>query len=255
MPLTNIQQVIDELDNIINHCESNGSRQAFFAALYRSMTESVNAGIKAGMFQDAVRMEILDVIFANRYIDAWHCNLEKKPCSLSWKTAFDACNLNNLTVIQHLLLGINTHINLDLAIAAAETAPGESIFSLQTDFEKINNIISALTDEIQYRLEKVWWPMKFLRSIVNGKEKAVINFSITAARKASWANAVALASANGQASVNYVNGIDNTVNNLAKGIISPGFVANLVLTPVRWLEYKDVRKIIAVLKEPLTGIH
>jgi hypothetical protein len=147
-----------------------------------------------------------------------------------------------LTVIQHLVLGINTHINLDLSITAAETAPGRSIFDLQADFEKINQIIATLTNELQLRLEKIWWPMRFLRNIVNGREKAFINFSISTARKTSWANAVALASSNGAARANYIIGIDNTVERVAKGIINPGFIANTILSPVRWLEYKDVKR-------------
>ena len=41
MSLNNIEQVIDELDHIIQYCENQQSRQAYFAALYRAMTESV----------------------------------------------------------------------------------------------------------------------------------------------------------------------------------------------------------------------
>ncbi|MES2647857.1 MAG: DUF5995 family protein [Bacteroidota bacterium] len=251
MSLSNIQQVIEELDRIILYCENKQSRQAYFAALYRAMTESVKNGIEKGVFNDSNRMEKLDIIFATRYLDAWNCNNQSQPCSTSWITAFASTTNNNLTVIQHLVLGINTHINLDLAIAAAETAPGLTIFDLQQDFEKINQIIAALTNEVQLRLEKIWWPMRLLRNIVNSREKAVINFSISTARKTSWANAVALASANELNRINYITGIDNTVNKVAHRIISPGYLANTILMPVRWLEYKDVRKVISVLKQPL----
>jgi hypothetical protein len=41
-------------------------------------------------------------------------------------------------------MGINTHINLDLAIAAALTSPGTAIYSLEKDFNKINDVISSL---------------------------------------------------------------------------------------------------------------
>ena len=66
-----------------------------------------------------------------------------------WKCAFDGCGNKSLTVIQHLLLGINTHINLDLAIAAATVAPGNNIQALAGDFNQINNEIASLVDDIQ----------------------------------------------------------------------------------------------------------
>ncbi len=78
-------------------------------------------------------MEKLDVIFAKRYLDAFAAYGLKQTCSGSWQWAFDGCTNTNLTVIQQLLLGINTHINLDLAIAAAHTCPGNGINALEKD--------------------------------------------------------------------------------------------------------------------------
>ena len=112
----------------------------YFAVLYHRMTKAILEGIENGSFQDGARMQRLDTIFANRYLKAWHAYTANQPCSRSWKKAFDACRGDKLTVIQHLLLGINTHINLDLGIAAAETSPGEAIHDLEQDFLKINQL-------------------------------------------------------------------------------------------------------------------
>jgi hypothetical protein len=243
-----IQHVIDELNIIIDHCIANNSRQGYFAALYKCMTEAVLRGIEQNAFEDAARMEMLDVKFANRYIDAWHCYQQKQSCSGSWQHAFDICESNGLIVLQHIILGINTHINLDLAIAAAETAPGENIFQLQKDFEKINSIIADLTDDVQSKLEKIWWPMKLLRKITNGRDEAVINFSITSARKASWANAVALASVQGPASANYITGIDNTVLGIGKCVVKPEWYKQWLIRFVSWFEEKDTRRVIGYIR-------
>jgi hypothetical protein len=249
--MTTINGVIGELEQIISYCKKNRSRQAYFAALYKAMTCSVQQAIDGGYFSDSARMEKLDVLFAGRYIEAWHCNQKNQPCSASWKTAFDACEHSNLVVLQHLILGINTHINLDLAIAAATTSPGEAILDLESDFIKINTLIASLTDVVQARLEEIWWPMRFLKRVVNGQEKAVINFSITSARKTSWANAVALATITGDAATNYISGMDNVVNTIAQKIIDPGILTKLALTPVRWFEYRDINKITDLLNQPI----
>ena len=246
--ISDINGVLLELDKIIAQCERDGSREAYFAVLYRQMTEAVRKGITDGFFEDSIRMEKLDVIFAKRYINAWHCHRNGSPCSLSWRTAFDACKKNDLTVIQHLVLGVNTHINLDLSIAAAETAPGQDIFKMQADYDRINDIIAATANNLQIRLEKIWWPMKLLARIGNDRQKAVINFSILKARQTAWASAAAMALAEGPAEENYVTGLDNTVTAIGNGIIDPGIWAASLLKIVRWSEERDVRKIIGLLK-------
>ena len=140
-----IEEVLDALDHIIRTCEQEGSRQAYFALLYKIMTEAVRDAILAGQFEDGPRMEKLDVLFANRYLQAWSQYWQGQAPTKSWQLAFDTCKNNAPIVLQHLILGINAHINLDLGIAAALTAPGDEIIGLQNDFEKINDIIATLT--------------------------------------------------------------------------------------------------------------
>ena len=246
--ITDINGVLLELDKIIVQCEKEGSRQGYFAVLYRQMTDAIRNGISGNLFEDASRMEKLDVIFAKRYIDAWHCYRNESPCSLSWQAAFDACKRDNLTVVQHLLLGINTHINLDLSIAAAETAPGQDIFKMRADYDRINDIIANVANNLQVRLGKIWWPMKLVTRISNNRHKAVINFSILKARQTAWASAAAMALTEGPAEKNYVGGLDNAVVAVANGIIYPGMWAGFLLKIIHWAEERDVVKIINLLQ-------
>jgi hypothetical protein len=244
--MQNIQEVIQALDTIIDKSIAANSRQAYFAILYRQMTLAVQQGMHAGKFEDAARMEKLDVIFAGRYIDAWHAFSNKQSVTQSWHFTLASAN-QLLTVIQHLLLGINTHINLDLGIAAAATSPGESILSLQHDFDKINELIANLANDMQVKLANIWWPMKWLSQLSNGSEKAVLNFSIQKARQAAWANAVALAMLPPENQQPYIAKLDLAVQALGRKIESPGVIAQCVLAPVRWLEYKDVKKVAQLL--------
>ena len=118
-------------------------------------------------------------------------------------------------------LALNTHINLDLAIASAVTAPGNNIYALQTDFNRINQLIAALTDDVQECLCKVWFPMRMITKITNGRQMAVLNFSIDKARDASWANAVILAAFNQDQQQAYIQQMDVSVKALGSKIFSP----------------------------------
>jgi hypothetical protein len=242
-----IQDVLIQLDAMVADSTKRQSRQAYFAILYRQMTAAVQAGIAKGAFQDGPRMEKLDVIFASRYVDAWQAFQQGKPTTQSWNLAFDTAR-QKLTVIQHLLLGINTHINLDLGIAAAQTAPGDAIFGLQHDFEKINDVIADLSISMQEKLASIWWPMRYISKIAKGKDQAVLNFSIDKARDTAWANAVALAQADATTAKTYIQKIDATVVTLGRKIISPGMLASFALKPVSMMEPADVASVINRLK-------
>ena len=112
MPAKTIDQVIQQLDNIIDWSIKSNSRLGYFAALYRKVTLKVRAGISDGYFENGQRMERLDVIFANRYLEAFEQKQKNITPSRSWQLAFDASNHWWPIVLQHLLLAMNAHINL-----------------------------------------------------------------------------------------------------------------------------------------------
>lgn len=244
---TSVDDVISHLDNIIDWSKERQSRIGYFATLYRNMTKAVKQGIANGTFSDGKRMELLDVVFANRYLAAWNAYVNKQQCSNAWCEAFDACDKSNLIVLQHLILGINTHINLDLGIAAAEACSGDKIYDLKGDFDKINGVIAALMQSVQNDLSQIWPPLYFLEKIANNREEPVLNFSIDLARKASWQNALLLANAEPHAREGYINVMDNTVSCVANRIIHPGLSLRLILTPILKMESKNVGDIIDIL--------
>lgn len=248
-----INDVLIRLNEIVKQCESTKSRAGYFAALYKRMTLAVAEGIAAGKFENGLRMEQLDIVFAQRYLDAYGAYHAGKPCSISWQSAFGACNDTSLIVLQQLMIGINTHINLDLAIAAATVAPGSGIHALQNDFNRINNVISSLVDDVQESLTQVWWPMRFLSKIANGKQEAVLNFSIDKARTASWASAVLLANMNEAQRLFYIKQMDTTVKQLGDGIRYPGGFTKYILKAIRKTEYEDIARTTRLINTTVVG--
>ena len=130
MKAKTIDEVLARLEQIISDSIGNKSRAGYFAALYYKVTASVKEGIEKGRFDDGPRMEQLDVNFANRYLEAYDQWKNKQPVSGPWKTAFDTEARRQPLVLQHLLLGMNVHINLDLGIAASETMAGKPLENL-----------------------------------------------------------------------------------------------------------------------------
>jgi len=90
--------------------------------------------------------------------------------------------------------------------------------------------------------------LKLLTDISNNRHKAVLNFSIDNARKASWANAIAISLVVAEQKAYQLKCMEDKVIVLTKKIINPGVVALLLLKPVCWLEPKDVGKFINMLQ-------
>lgn len=191
--LNTINDVLDRLDEIIQENEQKEDMLGFFAVLYRRVTLRIKEEIASDNFEDPVRMELLDVIFAKMYIDAYENYRKGNPVSLSWERAFRLSGEFWPVVMQHLLIGMNAHINLDLGIAAAEVSGRNNIENLKNDFYKINAILASLVDEVQQNLSTVWPPLKWILQRTGQLDNMLVDFSMRMARDGAWNFAKTLA--------------------------------------------------------------
>ncbi len=186
---TSIGEAIDRLSAIIQWSLANDSRLGYFPALYRKVTVSVRDGIQKGAFDDGKRMERFDVIFANRYLDAFLTRCTGRFPTQSWRLAFESAADYWPIVLQHLLLGINAHINLDLGIAAAETMRNGDLGDLHDDFNKVNGVLASLVDDVQNELAEVWMTFRLMKRFLGNIDDAILNFSMKRARDEAWRSA------------------------------------------------------------------
>ncbi|HRI60763.1 MAG TPA: DUF5995 family protein [Saprospiraceae bacterium] len=246
--MQSISEVITRLEQIVEWSKEQQSPLGYFAAVYLKMSMAVRDGIANGAFENGSRMEQLDVRFAGRYFEAFDAWQAGQPCTQSWKAAFEAAKDDKMAVMQHILLGINAHINLDLGIAAAQTRSGDAIFGLRKDFDRINDIIAALTDRTQERLAEIWLPFGLLDSLLRTEDEGWVNFSIRISRGAAWKAATALAFARqSETEKALVRDLDTAVAFFAKKITAPGFWINIGLRMMRRSERGSVREKIETL--------
>lgn len=186
MTANTIQEVIDELEIIIQSSIETENPLGYFAALYQKVTITIKDKIGTNYFDDDARMEKLDVIFANRYLDAYANYQRGIPISKSWEVAFEAAKEDRYIVVQHLLFGMNAHINLDLGIAADEITTPATIASLQADFNKINDILGVLTNEVQEDLAKIWPRLLSILKFFGKTDDYIVGFGMNIAREEAW---------------------------------------------------------------------
>lgn len=241
-----IDGVIASLDRIIEWSKQHNRRTGYFAALYRKVTRKVKQGIEANHFDDGARMERLDVIFANRYLDAFEAYHNGLPVTTAWQQAFELGDRWSPIVLQHLMIGMNAHINLDLGIAAAQAVTEEQLPDLKPDFDRINGLLASLVNEVEDELGTIWPMLKWIDRLAGNADEWLADRGMTFARDRAWALAEKYAAADDKQAV--IERLDKTIFALGLLITSPPLKLRVGLLLVRVTERGDIVKKIAILE-------
>ena len=245
--LSAIDAVAERLGAIVDEARSAGSRLGFFPAVYQQMTLAVRQGIEDGAFDDGTRMSEFDALFAARYFDALALWEGGGETTRSWKVAFRTAECPDRLVLQCLLVAINAHINLDLAVVAAELNPGGDIGFFEADFNRINDILGQLLDRVEDTIAR-YSPLLAVLDRVGGRhEEDVLNFSFVRARAEAWRQAVVLAHLAENHRRQAIGLLDRKVEFLGRIVEDPGGILGRSLEVIGFAESDDVGGIIDAL--------
>jgi hypothetical protein len=245
---TTIREVLVSLDEIIEDCIVTNSRLGFFAYLYRRTTAEVLKEVENGSFENGEQLQQMDVAFANLYLDAYNDYKAGKPVSKCWEFSFVNAE-EKLSILQHIILGVNAHINLDLGIATAQTMNGKDISDIENDFNKVNDILFNITNEMQDRLSRVS-PFVFILDILSkNTDEQIIDFSMRKAREQAWNSTSYLFTLNESQLPEAIKNLDYIVCKFAETIKNPkSLFIKLVLKCISFFEEKNIGIVINKLK-------
>lgn len=246
----NIDEVISHLDLILDESIENSNPLGLFAALYQKVTIKVKEGIANDRFEDGKRMEKLDVLFANRYLEAYQVYKTgtQEMNIKSWRLTFDAAKNQKILLMQHLFMAMNVHINLDLGIAAAMTVGNGDINALKNDFLEINNLLFDLVGEVQDNIATVSPFLGLLDIVAKNRDERFAEFSMNAARKHAWLVAQRISSAKSDQQGAVIKSVDEYVAELGDLILKPGLLIRIANWIIGLAESKDVVKNIRALR-------
>nr|AYC79485.1 hypothetical protein [uncultured bacterium] len=181
-----IDDVVKRLDAIIRESMREESRLGYFAALYNRVTQQVRAGIGRGEYEDCALMERLTVVFGNRYLVAYDQYRAGEMPGRAWLQTFDAARRDDLMVVQHLALGMNAHIDLDLGVAAARVCPDGALPRIHNDFLRINAVLSSLVPLVEEECEEASPLLAKVLAAAGGLERKACDWGLSLARGNAW---------------------------------------------------------------------
>ena len=194
--ITNIDEVVDAIETIVQWSIDSASRLGYFAALYKRITIAIRTAIAENKFENGPRMERFDVTFASRYFAALngHFHPGQFPAPThSWSVAFNGALLPDPIIVQQMIAGVNAHIDLDLGIAAEEIAPGAQLPSLHNDFNTVNAVLASQVNGVLDEIDSLSPVLADIYDVLQKNEIDLIGDGLQVVRDSAWCFADKLA--------------------------------------------------------------
>lgn len=240
-----VPDVISGFTWLENYLFSRGDLRGVFTTAYLHITKSIGAAIEEESFKDTLWSQKYLVCFANLYREAI-LNYEKGNDAIvpkSWKRAFELAKNKDGYIIQHLLLGINAHINHDLALALHEVKIDPDRNHKYEDHTDINIILEKATDGLKQNVAEKYAPiLKRLDRGFGTIDDDITNFSIPKAREHAWSMAIAFTSAQSEFEKSILQkSLDEQAAVLARLILASPIQHPKVKESVSFLKWLDLK--------------
>ena len=249
--INTIDDVIAAIQGIVDWSIAGESRLGYFAALYKRITIAIRNGIRDHLFEDGPRMERFDVIFASRYfaaLNAYFHPAQFPVLSDCWRVAFDGALLPGPIIVQHMLAGVNAHIDLDLGIAAEAVAPGPLLPTLHHDFNTVNAVLASQVATVVGEINSLSPVLADIYEVLMGHELDLIADGLVVVRDSAWRFASLLASQPGIVDPAIIRLHDLKVAALGRLILDPpGLLLSHFIEVIAASESRDIVKNIQTL--------
>lgn len=193
-----VSEVVENFEWLENSFFEEGDLRGVFATAYLHITRSIRNALGSGTFLDDDWAELYLIRFANLYRIAV-LNYETQKFDLvpkSWLVSFNLAKKKEGLIIQHLLLGINAHINHDLAIALFDVKIDPRRDQKYTDHTNVNLILEKATEGLKKDIAEKYAPiLDRLDKGFGTLDDEITEFSIPKAREHAWSFAIALTAA------------------------------------------------------------
>lgn len=194
-PFADVADVRERLGALERTLREQGDGRAAFLTVYARVTSAVGRGVADARFADPAWVARYLVAFADHYRRAFEAfergDLHAVPDP--WQLAFDrACSPETL-VLQDVLLGVNAHVNYDLALALHDVGIDPDRPRRRADHRAINETLAALVDEEQELLAARYAPgIADVDASLGRLDEALSMFTLRQGRRHAWRGAVAL---------------------------------------------------------------
>jgi hypothetical protein len=193
-PSSDIAALVGRMEGLLAQLQVAGDPGRFFLATYLRTTRAVAEELGRGRFRDPEWVERWDVAFADLYLDALEDAQAGRRPPGPWAVAFGAGDRDGLPPLRHVLLGMNAHINYDLAQSLLAVIPErqfedpELLASRHADHEHIDQVLVARVGAEDTELEALSGPRSRTDRVLAPLNRLATRRFLKESRAKVWAN-------------------------------------------------------------------
>lgn len=168
--------VILKMTTIADKFEAAKDRRTIFLQCYTMMTSNMLDALEENQFHDHQWVEQLLHKFAGYYFNALDLYDNGHHAPLVWTEVYEAAANKRLHVLQHLLLGVNAHINYDLVLTLYDMLSpewndlnDEMKVKRYEDHCLVNQIIGDTIDKVQDEVVEKYSPSMNIIDVIFGR--------------------------------------------------------------------------------------
>ena len=198
----------------------------WFNRLYLDVTLAVRDYCRTGPLKAPPFLQQLDILFANKFFDAYDAAVGGGNVPACWEPLFDARHDGRIAPLQFAMAGMNAHISHDLAIGVVETCQALNVTPTDScpqhvDYNAVNAILG--TTEAQTKQWLLTGAIKEIDHAVAPVDDAVAIWSIERARDAAWIRAEVLWHLRDHKTLTaaYLDALDATVGMEGRALLLP----------------------------------
>jgi len=228
-PYGSIAGARDRLERLEGRLRGQEDRRAVFLTIYTNMTRAVQQSIERGAFADPEWMREYTRTFANYYREAFLAfeRGQDRVVPEPWRIAFGTAVAGNALVAQDAFLGINAHINYDLALTIRDVGVDPDRALKRADHRVIDDILGRLLDAQQEVLSELYAPgIDDVDAALGRFDESLSLFALTEGRAQAWRVGVVLAESDWQPVEAYARWVLRTT-----AVGAAAFVLSPALTP------------------------
>jgi len=190
-----IGALLRRMEGLLAPLEVAGDPGRFFLATYLRTTRAVAEELERGGFRDPAWVERWDVAFADLYLDAVEDGQAGRRPPRPWAVAFGAgAGADGLPPLRHVLLGMNAHINYDLAqsllavISSRDFDDPELLADRHADHARIDQVLVARVGAEDSELEALSGPRSRTDRVLQPLNRLATKRFLRESRAKVWAN-------------------------------------------------------------------
>ncbi|MGK4006774.1 DUF5995 family protein [Sorangium sp. So ce1036] len=211
---SDVVEALAALETVAARLRERNDPRAVFPEVYAVITRRVKEAVvdgRDGRFLEPAWISRLAGIFCEYYLEALAASLEGRTTGIeAWDVAFQCNGTQGTAAAVHALLGINAHINYDLALGlyrnivqhgAAQDA--RLLRRYRHDHDLVNDVLAAAMPEIfEILRERHGCPLARIATVTRDVQRTVSSvalFLLRGWRDRVWGDLLSLLAARGEA--------------------------------------------------------